>query len=106
MPSLSEFNKILNRISHDDKVGHLFLVDIKFHNKNEKTMLFNEIYTPVFDKNKVIQAQHRSILQLMSVISCNEEKDLVRTFDANAKTHSTLEEKNLASLRRAHSFFS
>ena len=105
MPSLSEFNKILNRISHDDKVGHLFLVDIKFHNKNEKTMLFNEIYTPVFDKNKVIQAQHRSVLQLMSVISCNEEKDLVRTFNANEKTHSTLEEKKFIPLYAEHIHF-
>ena len=69
-------------------------------------MLFNEIYTPIFEKKKVMQAQYRSVLQLMSVINRNEEKDLVRTFDANAKTHSTLEEKNVASLRRAHSFFS
>ena len=59
-------------------------------------MLFNEIYMPNFDKNKVIQAQHRSVLQLMSVISRNKEKDLVRTFKANSKTHSTLEEKTLS----------
>ena len=41
--SLLEFKKILDKISHDDKIGHLFIVDIKFHNKNPKTMLFNEI---------------------------------------------------------------
>ena len=40
-PSLLEFNKILDKISHDDKIGHLFIVDIKFHSKNPKTMLFN-----------------------------------------------------------------
>ena len=97
---------ILDCIFHEDRLGHLFLVDINFHNKNEKTMLFNEIYTPIFEKNKLIQAQHRSVLQLMSVISRNEKKDLVRTFDANAKTHSTLEEKNLVSLHRAYPFFS
>ena len=57
-------------------------------------MLFNEIYTSIFEKNKVIQAQHRSVLQLMSVISHNKE-DLVRTFKANAKTRSTLEEKKI-----------
>ena len=50
VPFLLEFNMILDNISDRDKVGHLFIVDIKFHNKNEKTMLFNEIYTPIFEK--------------------------------------------------------
>ena len=40
IPTFSEFNAILNGLSHTDKIGHLFIVDIKFHNKNEKTMLF------------------------------------------------------------------
>ena len=31
-PSLLEFNKILYKISHDNKIGDLFIVDIKFHN--------------------------------------------------------------------------
>ena len=51
-PSLLEFNKILDRISHDDNIEHLFIVDIKFHNKNPKTMLFNEIYPPIFERIK------------------------------------------------------
>ena len=55
--SLFEFNIILDSISHEDKIGHLFIVDIKFVNKNEKTQLFNEIYTPIFEKEKEIEAQ-------------------------------------------------
>ena len=51
-PSLLEFNKILDKISHEDKIGHLFIVDVKFHDENPKTMLFNEIYPPIFEKNK------------------------------------------------------
>lgn len=51
-------------------------------------MLFNEIYTPNFEKEKVIQAQHRSVLQLMSVISRNEEENDVRKLKANVKTYS------------------
>ena len=51
-------------------------------------MLFNEIYTPTFEKEKVILAQHRSVLQLMSVISCNEEENVVRKLKTNVKTHS------------------
>ena len=44
----------------------------------KKMMLFKEIYTPIFEKSKIIQAQHRSFIQLMSVISHNEEKGNLR----------------------------
>ena len=49
-PTLAEFNKITNEISHEDSVGHLFIVDIKFNNINPKTLLFNELYPPIFEK--------------------------------------------------------
>ena len=39
VPSLLEFNRIPNSLSHEDKIGHLFIVDIKFFNKNEKTVI-------------------------------------------------------------------
>ena len=38
-PSLCAFNVILNNLSYTDKIEHLFIVDIKFHFKNEKTIL-------------------------------------------------------------------
>ena len=50
-PTLVEFSKILDSLSYDDSVGHLFIVDIKFHNVNPKT-LFNELYPPIFEKDK------------------------------------------------------
>ena len=69
VPSLCEFNVILSNLSHEDKIGHSVLADIKFHDKNHKTMLFNEIYTPIFDKQKDVKVHERSVLQLMSVLS-------------------------------------
>ena len=51
-PTLAEFNKILNDISHEDTTGHLFIVDIKFNDINPKTLLFNEMYPPIFENNK------------------------------------------------------
>ena len=51
VPTMTEFNKILDCISHNDKIGHLFTVDIEFHKINEKTLLFNEIYPRIFQKN-------------------------------------------------------
>ena len=50
VPSLGEFNIILNNNLHTNKIGHLFIVEIKFHFKNEKKFLFNEIYTPILKK--------------------------------------------------------
>ena len=95
VPSMTEFNKILDCISHDNKIGHLFTVDIRFYNINEKTLLLNEIYPPIFQKNKNIDPFERSTLQLMSVIVRDEEKDKINTFAYNSKTHSTLKEKIL-----------
>ena len=51
-PSLTEFNRILDKISYADNIGHLFIVDIKFNNVNPKTLLFNEIYPPIFENKK------------------------------------------------------
>ena len=52
VPTLIASNIILDSISHDDRAGHLFIEDIKFHDINPKTLLFNEIYSPTFEKNK------------------------------------------------------
>ena len=49
-PSLLQFNHILDSVSHEDNIGHLFVVDIKFDNRNPKTNLFNEINAPIFEK--------------------------------------------------------
>ena len=73
IPSLGSFNIILNSLSHEDKISHLFTVDIKFHKNNPKTFLFGEICTPIFEKQKVVKAYERSVLQLLNVLSRNEE---------------------------------
>ena len=67
MPSLIEFNRIITTISHKDKIEHLFTIDIKFHDINQKTLLFNEIYPPIFEKNKKIDPYERYTLQLLSI---------------------------------------
>ena len=104
-PTLMKFNQILNRISHEDKIGHLFIVDIKFHNKNPKALLFNEIYPPVFEKNKRMDPYERSSLQLLSVIKRNEEKDITNSFSYTFKTHSTLEERKFIPFNAEHPCF-
>ena len=38
VPSLTEFNSIITKISHEDKIGHIFNVEIKFHDINKKNI--------------------------------------------------------------------
>ena len=104
-PALMEFNQIFDRISHKDKIGHLFIVDMKFHNKNSKTLLFHEIYPPIFEKNKKMNPYKRFCLQLLSVIIRNEEKDTANSFSYSSKTCSTLEEKKFIPLYGEHLHF-
>ena len=104
-PSLSEFKRILSSFSHEDKIGHSFVLDIKFHYKNPKTMLFNEIYTPIFEKNKIVQARERSTIQLMRFLSRNDKKDIINNFKCTAKTHSTLHGKKFIPLYAEHIHF-
>ena len=44
VPALTEFSTIIDSLSANDNISHLFTGDIKFHNINEKTLLFNEIF--------------------------------------------------------------
>ena len=94
VPTLTEFNKILDSLSPDDNIEHLFTVDIRFHNIDEKTLFLDELYPPIFEKNKKVDPFERSTLQLLSVAVRNEEKNILNSFPYNSKTHSTLKEKN------------
>ena len=94
IPSLREFYKTLNNISHADNMGHLFIVNIMYHLVIKKT-LFNKVYTPIFEKSKLIKPYERFTLQLLSVLSKNEEKNIINTFKDNTKAYSTMKEKKL-----------
>ena len=52
LPTLEELKVLLENVKLEDELGHLFVVDIVFDNVNEKTLLFNELYPPIFEKHK------------------------------------------------------
>ena len=66
LPTLEELKDLLANVTLEDKIGHLFVVDIIFHDINEKTIFFNELYPPIFEKNKIIEPYERSCAQVMS----------------------------------------
>ena len=104
IPSLHELNKTLNKISHADKIRHLFIANIMYHLVIKKT-LFNEVYTPIFEKSKLIKPYERSTLELLSVLSKNEEKYIINTLKHNTKTYSTMKEKKIIPLYAKHLHF-
>ena len=77
IPTMREFDLIIQGISDEDKIGLLFLVDIHFDQKNasEKQLFFNEIYSPIFEKKKVLPANERSIFQLLDAMRLNDDDD-------------------------------
>ena len=50
LPTLEELESLLSNVTLEDKLGHLFIVDIVFDKIDEKTLLFNELYPPIFER--------------------------------------------------------
>ena len=85
-PTLTEFNKIINEISHENSVIYLSMVDIKFNDISSKILLFNEPYPPIFEKNKKMDSYERLALHLLSIMVRNEEKEKINSLPHNSKT--------------------
>ena len=51
-PSWLTFNLLLEKVSLDDPIGHLFVIDIEFDQKNamKKQFLHNEILLLIIEK--------------------------------------------------------
>ena len=87
---------MLENVTLEDKLGRLFVVDIYFADINKKTLFFNEIYPPIFEKHKKIDPYERSCTQIMSraTVKHNKKKeDTLYSLPFNSKTHATLKDK-------------
>ena len=73
--SLEELPELLKSVTLEDTIGHIFTLDMEFSDVNPKTLLFNEIYLPIFEKNKKISLHERSTSQIMSRAQKKEDKD-------------------------------
>ena len=101
---MRKFNLLIKSISPEDKIGHLFIIDIKLNEKNadEKNLLFNEIYTPIFQKDKCLDPSESSVFQLLDTMSKNYKGDL-NSYRYYQKTHATMKNKFYSTLRRTYS---
>ena len=93
--SWTEFNLLLERVDLDDKIGHLFVVDIKFdwENATGRIIMYNEEFPPIIEKKKALDASERSVFQLCELYS-ETDKGNLKSYKAGPKLHSTLLPKN------------
>ena len=48
--SIDELYELIKTVSLEEKIWHIFTLDLEFSDINPKTPLFNEIYLPIFEK--------------------------------------------------------
>ena len=84
---------MLESVSLEDKIGHLYIVDIEFDIKKryQKTFAYNEIYPPIIEKQKVIDPCERSIYQLLEQFAMGEKGS--SSYKKSAKAHANLFKK-------------
>ena len=86
-----KFNLLLEKVSFEDPIGHLFIVDIEFDVKNatEKQLIYNEIFPPIIEKEKILDVNERSLYQLLELFEKTSEGK-PKTFRCTAKSHATM----------------
>ena len=67
VPTWPEFNLLLETVDLDDSIGHLLVGDIFFEYKNatQKQRIYNEIYPPIIEKQKMLDPNEGSVYQLI-----------------------------------------
>ena len=83
-----DFNILIESVDLTDKIGHLFVVDIFFdaENANKKQLLYNEIFPPVIEKQKILEVYERSAYQLLELFDETIEKP--KSYHCTPKSHA------------------
>ena len=88
--SWNTFNKLLETVSLEDDIGHLYIVDIEFDKENatEKTYAYNEIYPPIIEKQKQLILLKVSTFQLLEQFVKDERGPAA--YKTTSKAHANL----------------
>ena len=86
-PTWSIFNFLLESFDLCDPIGHLYIVEIEFNEKDgtKREHMYNEILLPTIEKQKFLEANKRSI-DLFSKTTDGKPK----SYCCTAKSHATL----------------
>ena len=103
--SWETFNILLESVNFDDKIGHLYIVDIEFDFKNatEREFVYNEIYPPIIEKQKIIDPWERFVFQLLEQFVRGENAP--KSYRRSVKAHANLFKKNFLPMYLEDLFF-
>ena len=92
--SWKTFNCLLEKVSLNNEIRHLYIVDIEFDVKNAtpRPKIYNEIYSPVIEKQKAIDPCEHSVYQLLEQYAEGENNNPL-AYHATAKAHATMLQK-------------
>ena len=84
--SWTTFNNLLESVSFDDTIGHLYIVNTEFDFKNatERQFAYNEIYPPIIEKQRIIDSCERSAFQLIEQFVMREN-NVPKAYRSTAK---------------------
>ena len=91
--SRKTFKNLLESVSFENTIGHLYIVDVEFDFKNstEREYAYNKIYPPIIEKQKIIDPCERSAFQLIEQFVMGENTSKV--YRSTAKAHANLFKK-------------
>ena len=98
---------MLEKVDLDDKIGHLYLVDIEidFENVTDKQKIYNEIAPPIIEKNTSIDIFERSTYQLLENSRLLSSSGKYGKYQVTKKAHATLFSKHCFPLYLEHLAF-
>ena len=90
-PSWLKFNFVLKTANLDNKIGHLFAVDIEFDEKRatEQEYRYNEVLPAALEKQEILGENERSVYQLLDLF-CKASDNKPKLDCCTAKSHATL----------------
>lgn len=92
IPDWYKFNLLIEKMSPEDKIGHLFILNIDLKKAGKKELLFKEKYSLIFEKIKRLDPTERSVLKLLETMRQSDDSTL-NAFKFNRKTHTTMSKK-------------
>ena len=93
-PSWAEFNLLMEKVTLNDPIGHLFLVDFEFDHEHatDTQIMYNEMMPPIIEKKPTIESNERSIFQLIELYA-EDKKGMPKNYKVSPKAQATLFKK-------------
>ena len=93
-PSWVEFNLLMEKVTLDDPIGHLFLVDIEFDHEHatDVQIMYNEMMPPIIEKKATLDPNERSIFPLLELYA-EDKKRMPKNYKVSPKAQATLFKK-------------